>query len=131
MGRRLRDQGLIPDRVISSRARRCRETWDALRQGLEAEVDVDFQNRLYEASERTLLEAIAEVDDAGTLLVLAHNPGVSDLAHGLCRPDGTGTLLRAGFQPAALACFELDGDASAVSRRTVRLIAFEEPASPG
>ena len=128
VGERLQEQGPVPDRVLCSVARRCRETWEEVSRAFEEEIAVDFQDRLYNASDRVLLEAIAEVDDADTLLVLAHNPGISLLARELDDESGDAIEgLRQGFTPASTACFEVEGPWSAVSRRTLRLLRFERP----
>lgn len=130
---------LVPDRVLSSTARRCRETWDALRRrfeeasGPEAALDqriaVAFEDRLYNAAPDTLLDHIAQTEDAKTLLLLAHNPGVSMLAYELARGDeAAAAALRPGFAPASIACFECDSEWSIVSQRNTELIRFERPA---
>ena len=131
VGQRLLEQGPAPDRVLCSTARRCRETWEEVARAFEGEIAVDFDERLYNASDRVLLEAIAEVDDADILLVLAHNPGISLLARELSGESGAATEgLRRGFTPASTACFEVEGTWSRVSRRTLRLLCFEAPSEP-
>ncbi len=134
MGERLRDQGSIPDRVLCSTAIRCRETWQALLPSFGQGIAVDFEDRLYGADDRILLEVVAEIDEARTLLVLAHDPGISLLARELMRagdrpaaglpvPDPA----RVGLTPGSAASFEVEGAWSTVSRRSVRLMRFESP----
>jgi phosphohistidine phosphatase len=131
VGERLQERGLVPDRVLCSVARRCRETWQEVSRAFDDEIAVDFAERLYDASERVLLEAIAEVDLADTLLVLAHNPGISLLARELGGDSGAAIEdLRRGFTPATTACFEVAGPWSALSRRTARLLHLEGPSEP-
>jgi len=131
VGERLQQRGCVPDRVLCSVARRCRETWEELSRAFEARITVDFDERLYDASDRVLLEAIAEVDDAESLLVLAHNPGISLLARELGGDAGdagdANQDLHRGFTPASTACFEVEGPWCLVSRRTLRLLRFERP----
>jgi phosphohistidine phosphatase len=59
VGERLRVDGPVPDRVLCSSARRCRETWQSIATGLAAEtlsaIDLVFDDRLYNASTNTLL----------------------------------------------------------------------------
>ena len=133
VGERLSEAGLIPERVLSSTALRCRETWQAIGAGLgtgrgEA-LEVDFESGLYNASSHDLLRAIAGVDDENEiLLLLAHNPGISMLALELAAADEAALgRLRAGFSPATTACFEIEGPWSTLSARTARLIRFEAP----
>jgi phosphohistidine phosphatase len=129
VGERLRELALIPDRVLCSPATRCRETWEAASKAFDAPVAVDLEEPLYNAPAQSLLEAVASVDDVDTLLVLAHNPGISLLAFELgSGSEADASRVRAGFTPATTACFEVDGAWSLVSRRTVRLLSFEGPA---
>lgn len=134
VGERLRAQGPRPDRVITSSARRCIETWQALASGLGVEPQprrapspgVEHDDHLYNASTRGLLAAIRAVEDAETLLVLAHNPGISVLALelGRARPDDE-LALRDGFAPASTAIFEVDGAWSDLTAAATRLLRFE------
>lgn len=112
VGSRLRIDGPVPDRVLCSSARRCRETWDHVAAGLAAAtlpaIDVAYDDRLYNASTGSLLEALRDEQDARVLLLLAHNPGISILAVELGRGDPHAeAVLRGGFAPATLAVFEL------------------------
>lgn len=130
VGERLAEVGPIPDRVLSSTALRCRETWAAISAGLGEALEVDCESGLYNASSHDLLRAITGIDDEiEILLLLAHNPGMSLLALELGAADETAlSLLRAGFSPATTACFEIEGPWSTVSARTAQLIRFERPA---
>ncbi|MFO0689699.1 MAG: histidine phosphatase family protein [Myxococcota bacterium] len=140
VGERLRAQGTRPDRVITSSARRCVETWQALASGLGEDAgafagpgpDVGHENGLYNASARDLLAAIREVGDADTLLVLAHNPGISVLALELDRgrPQDE-SVLRHGFAPASVAIFEVEGPWSALVAGATQLLHFEHAPHDG
>lgn len=130
VGERLRKNALVPSRVLCSSARRCRETWEALAIGLgagrpDAEA-VEFDDRLYNASTNGLLDAIESVGSAETLLVIAHNPGISLLALELgLRSGGEPTPLRDGFSPASTAVFDVEGDWQDLTSATFTLRAFE------
>jgi phosphohistidine phosphatase len=132
VGLRLRRVGPIPERVLCSSALRCRETWLAVAVGLGAAPPsapvVEFEDRLYNASASDLADAVAAVVDARVVLLVAHNPGVSQLALELGRrhEEDEGRL-RSGFRPATIACFELAGGWSELSSRTARLSRFEPP----
>lgn len=78
-----------PDRLISSDSRRTRETADYILHayGLEAS-KIRFDRRLYEADVETIGEVIAQVSDAFTsLLVLGHNPGITQFHNRLLPRD--------------------------------------------
>lgn len=128
MGLRLLRSGPAPDLVLASTALRCRETWAALSAGLgdPQEIEVRFDAALYAASAERLLDVLAGVTAARTVLLIAHNPGVSQLAHDLARGDDEARAeLRAGFAPAAIACFAIEGDWHEVSAATARLRRFD------
>lgn len=122
VGRSLQSQGPIPDRVLCSTATRCRETWRAISAELDTTPTVDFEDGLYNASAESLLNFLATLVDDRSVLLLAHNPGVSILALELVRDDAPGVArLRAGFAPATTACFEIAGPWSEVSSGSARL----------
>lgn len=83
-----------PSYVLASEAPRARQTasitLDAL--GLPSRA-LSVDPRLYLADVRMLLDVIATVDDACThLLVVAHNPGLSELVHVLAPGSAFGSL---------------------------------------
>lgn len=132
VGERLRILAQAPTRVISSSARRCQETWAAVCAGLGPDgpepAAVEQDEALYNASPRELLEAIRDVVDGvdGTLLVVAHNPGISLLALELGRAEAQDELrLRDGFAPATVAVFAVERPWSELAAASARLLRFE------
>lgn len=110
VGAWLKAQGLTPDHIFSSPARRAQETAlavvDAL--GLSHEA-VHFDDRLYLAPPGTMLEILATAPaKARTVLLVGHNPGIDALVEALAAdpPERTssGKLMTAG----ALAWLETD-----------------------
>lgn len=126
VGLSIRSRGPIPERVLCSSALRCRETWQALSASIDSIATVDFEDALYNASPESILHCLAGVVDEQSVLILAHNPGVSMFALELARGDEKSvTRLRAGFAPAAIACFEIEGPWSLLSSSSARLTRFE------
>ena len=85
MGRRLRERGLLPDEIRSSTAVRARATAVAIagQFGIEPEAVV-LDERLYGSSPDTILGVVGELDDSvATVMIVAHDPGLSDLAFDL------------------------------------------------
>lgn len=80
MAERLAATGFRPAALISSTALRARTTAGAF--GAALGVDVIEEPDLYGASPATLLRVAAESGRASVLLV-AHNPGMTELAHAL------------------------------------------------
>ena len=83
-----------PTRILASDARRTGQTAAIARDALGLPSrDYAPDARLYHADVRALLAVIAEVDDAcGHLLVVGHNPGLSELVHVLAPGSAFGSL---------------------------------------
>jgi phosphohistidine phosphatase len=78
VGRHLREAGLAPDLVLCSSANRARATLE--RFGLPPATELRIEDQLYGAGASALLARLRTVPAAvGSVLVLAHNPGVEDL----------------------------------------------------
>lgn len=112
MGRALAERGMKPDLALVSPAARTRETWDLLHDAF-GDVQVRDDESLYNGGSdilRGLVEA-AE-DEAGCLMVVAHNPGVHLLAveylvEGAASPSILDRM-SGGFPPGAAAIFTVD-----------------------
>src|SRR4051794_26437716 len=86
VARHLREQGIDPELVLCSTARRARETLERLEPALGRGA-VRVEPVLYGADAGALLEHLRGVSDAvGSVLVIGHNPGLQRLALGLARP---------------------------------------------
>ncbi|TWU33287.1 SixA phosphatase family protein [Novipirellula artificiosorum] len=101
MARWLCDVELCPDHVLCSSAVRTRETLDLMTSELVNPPTIDFSDSLYCAPSEAIAEIIRDTGgEANRLLVLAHNPGMSDLVSTL-----SGQFM--GMPTAAIAVFEL------------------------
>ena len=74
---------LTPDLVLVSPAKRTLETWELVEGALNKTPQVAHEERIYNARTRTLADLIRETEDAGSLLMIGHNPGLHDLANEL------------------------------------------------
>ena len=74
-----------PDAILSSPAVRARTTAETFAEALgSAARDIALMDRLYAASEATVLEVIQSLSDrVKTAMVFGHNPGFTDLANRL------------------------------------------------
>ena len=104
IGKFMRKMKLEPDLIISSPAVRARQTAEVVLKSADLEVELRFDDRIYEASVRTLLEVISQIDDSvNALLLVGHNPGFEELV-------GLLTNARGDMPTASLACIELGAD---------------------
>ncbi len=105
IGEALAGAGADPEIVLVSSAKRTRETW-GLVSSCFPDVTVEFRDDLYLAEANALLHA-AEEAGAERVMVVAHNPGVHELASRLAhRNNALETSVRAKFPTAAGAMFE-------------------------
>jgi phosphohistidine phosphatase len=87
IGRWLHEHGYQPDVVVVSAATRTRQTWDLVAPELGGLPAVHFEPRAYAASALTLLYLAQELPARyRTALLIAHNPGLSELATSLAAP---------------------------------------------
>lgn len=84
----LADRGYETDQTLCSDAARTRETWARVSQHLNGAHEAKILPQLYLASASTLLEEVRACGQQ-SLTVVAHNPGIGNLASGLVaeRPD--------------------------------------------
>ena len=81
MGRLLREEDLVPDRIVSSTAVRARETARLAAGEAGHGAAVKHSRRLYLASVAEIIRVLGEVGgDASRLLLVGHNPGLEELA---------------------------------------------------
>jgi phosphohistidine phosphatase len=120
----LSHRGFLPDLVLCSPARRTRETWHGVALALSTAPDVRYDEQVYAASARDLLDLVSAADDdAGTVLLVGHNPGLSQLSVLLDDSGDAESLRTAGaavhrFKGHWVQCVE--GSANLVASHTAR-----------
>jgi phosphohistidine phosphatase len=78
---RLAADGTVPDLVLCSTARRAVETWQGIAPAFPADTPVEVSAELYGATAGELCERLRRTPAAArSVLVVAHNPGLEDLA---------------------------------------------------
>ena len=132
MGAYMAHHSLIPDHVVCSPARRTRETWAGIASQWPADMDVVFDQRLYEATPQSILSVIRVQHDARTLLVIGHNPGLQGAAELLIAAGDVELRerLREKFPTAALAVIDFAIDRwRTIHERSGRLDRYIVPRS--
>jgi phosphohistidine phosphatase len=101
MGRWCADAGMLPDLILSSDATRTRETVERWCAAADWNGPIEWSSSLYHAAPNRLLAAARGVaDSVHRLLIVAHNPGLEELASSLAGreiffPTGTLAVFRA------------------------------------
>lgn len=130
VGKWLLAQGVRPDVVVVSPSTRTRQTWQALREGGVHAQDVWSDAALYDADPQDIIESINAIpDDAGTLVVVGHAPGVPALAHDLLDhlPEHQEDRPVHGWPPAAVAVIGHQGSWSHFPGPDTAIVAFRRP----
>jgi len=125
LGRRLRSDGVSPDLVLCSPARRARETLERMAEALDALPPGDYDDVLYLANSDTLLSQLRGVPaETGCLLLIGHNPGLEELVRALAPANAA---VRSGLPAAGLAIFQISGAWVDLGQASARLAAFLTP----
>lgn len=105
MGHLIRDQGLVPELIVSSTAVRARKTAKAAAKACGYPGDIITTDELYLATAGEILRYAQErtEETLSRIMLVGHNPGMEELVALLSGQ-------RERFPTAALAVFELDID---------------------
>ena len=85
MGKRLADRGVRPSLLLTSPAKRARETARLIARELNYPLEfIQSESELYLATPETILQVVARQDDGfNDVMVFGHNPGITELANRL------------------------------------------------
>ena len=108
LGEALRQAGLVPDLVLSSSARRARETAEGVLRAAGWAMQLRLEEGLYNATAAAMAALVhAQAARARCVMLVAHAPGVPDFASMLCTRHHD---LRLQCPPAT--CIQLEADVS-------------------
>lgn len=125
--------GLVPDVVLCSSALRTQQTWQLLRAGLPGAQAAALvsSDALYDGGVETLVDLVRGAPaDAGTVLVVGHNPTISQAASALAGGDGREDLLarvHAGLPTAGCVELEVEAAWSELAPGGARLVSLVTP----
>ncbi len=96
MGHMIYENQFQPDLIISSPAKRAKQTAVLVRASAQLESKIQYDEKIYEASPRRLLQIVSEQSDKlESLMLVGHNPGSEELLKtltGELRPMATANL---------------------------------------
>ncbi len=127
MGRRLADRGPLPQRVVSSPARRARDTARLVMKsaGIDAS-RLETDERLYFDGVEGWRSVIADCDETvDCLLMVGHNPDFSLFVRELC--DNRFAMERSDLPTAALARIEQTGNWRQLRPSRIRRVELDWP----
>ncbi|MGH3646746.1 MAG: SixA phosphatase family protein [Micromonosporaceae bacterium] len=115
------EQGYLPDAVVCSPAQRARQTWYGVKPTLPRQVEVIYDQRVYDAyAADELLDAVHDIDgEVNVLMLIGHNPTLEQLSV-LLDPSGGPS---GGLRTAGVAVHEFDGEWGALAAEAAPLVA--------
>jgi phosphohistidine phosphatase len=124
----LRAHAPAVDAVLCSTAARTRETLARTR----IDAPVQFSDRLYDATPGSVIEEINNVDpDVETLLVIGHEPAMSQVALGLATEEGSNPTAAEGistkFPTSAIAVLRTSEPWDRLALDSAALVTFHVP----
>jgi phosphohistidine phosphatase len=122
MGRLMARRKFTPDVILSSPAKRARQTAELVKESAGWNAEVRFNDAIYEASPITLSRVVADLpNDVSSVMVVGHNPGMEGFIRVL-----TGRI--EAMSTAALAVIDLAIDEwSQIGAGTGRLVEVIRP----
>ncbi len=119
MGRLIADEGIVPDIIATSTARRARDTAVLMAEAAGYTADMLGRETLYEAAPHAYIGVLRSLpDDVVTAMVVGHNPGVEQLVAGLTGegvPMTTANVARIALDIDAWSDADLSGASDLVS----------------
>lgn len=96
-------EGLVPDHALVSAAARTTETWDRLCNVFGSEPPATRRRALYLSGPQVMLDHVNDLPEtADTAILIAHQPGMAAMTHGLSDGSEDGNAARAyGHFPTA------------------------------
>ena len=134
LGHHLAGEGLRPQLVLCSSAVRTRQTLDGVQDAFNPPLVVEYRDKIYNSSAGEMLSMFALLDESiSSCMVVAHNPGIHQLAVKLAREGDDKTLdtLALKYPPCSLTIVESEGAWRDVAVSNSKLIAFLPPSSIG
>ena len=122
------------DLVLCSTAQRARETLDLALAELTPRPHAAIEPELYLADETRLIECLRRLpEEAESVLVVGHNPGLHELAVTLAAPQSRdfGQLAGGKFPTGTLASFRVEVPWAKLDRGCHRLVGYLTPESLG
>ncbi|GAB3307593.1 hypothetical protein EK0264_06975 [Epidermidibacterium keratini] len=126
----LRSHLTEPMAAIVSTARRAQQTWDDIAEALDTSEERVDADELYLAGGAALLQAVQDAPaDASTVVLVGHNPGVSQLAEVLAGEplDADGVIKYGALRTGSGVVLAYDGDWAELKPCASSLVTYVGP----
>lgn len=122
----------LPERIFCSTALRARETWAGVARRLGGSANgVVFSDALYSVDATGYLTIVRDAGDAGSLLLVGHNPMMEDLSRALAASgeERAKASIASGFPACGLAVIRFSGSLAEAAPGKGHLEAFVTPSA--
>lgn len=128
MGAQINSRGIRPEVVLCSTARRAVETLEAFSEMFAESADIAIERDLYLAGVGELTARVNALSArVSSVMLIAHNPGMHELASALAGGGAHVSRLKSKFPTGALAVLEFDQEEWDLQPGTGRLRDFVLP----
>lgn len=102
------DRSYRPDLIISSTAKRCRQTFDAFSRAFADLEEARFVDELYNAPAEIYLEIIGATQGVRSLMLIGHNPAIEEVLARLCGNETVARSVPEGYPTSGFAVLDAD-----------------------
>jgi phosphohistidine phosphatase len=128
MAAHLRREGIAPELVLCSSARRARETLDGVAPALGDDIQVQIEAELYHASERDLVDRLHAVPEVvESVMLIGHNPTIHALTLSLAGDGEDLASVARKYPTGALAILTFSGNWRELEPGAAKLAGFVKP----
>jgi phosphohistidine phosphatase len=130
MGAYMEREGLVPEVVLCSTAKRARQTLELAQAEWKPSPQIQYEERLYHSGPAQMLQFLHALPaSCGHAMIIGHNPGMYSLAASLSGDGEDDALddLGSNFPTAALAVINFDGNWASVAPEKGHLQCFIVP----
>jgi phosphohistidine phosphatase len=130
MARYLRHEGIHPELVLCSAARRARETLERVQASLGNDARIEVEDELYTFDDDVVLRRLRRLAPSfGSVMVVGHNPAMEDLTVGLARDGKLVRKAEEKYPTGALAVLAFSSTWSELESGVAELVSFVTPRS--
>lgn len=120
--------GSAIDVVLCSTSTRTRQTWEHAKVGGASSSDVRFEADIYSEGRARLLELVRALPEhTHSVLLIGHEPTLSELIVSLAEPSPIADDIDEKFPTSSIARLEFEGPWSGLAKHSARLTSFETP----
>ncbi|MBI9068330.1 MAG: histidine phosphatase family protein [Salinivirgaceae bacterium] len=94
----MKENNIIPDLIVSSPAERAKLTAQIIQEQIGSDIKIEFETNMYPGNQDQILEILENTDiNCNHLLIIGHNPGITDITNCLTGEENIEWMPTSGF----------------------------------